>query len=219
MEPDQLMALLAQAQETLNDLRQASDVQAHRRVVSMMQCALAAMPPDSPFRDDALTMLGSALSTGFALTPPDRRLIDDAIDTLSLASAGRDPYALMNLGDALNLVVYDGQISVRDIVALRLPWAHLVYLSACTTASAGTVVPDESMHLSSAFLLAGYTHVVGHSGRSTTSSRCGWPGRRTSCWLIGRQPTHCMRPPARSGPGFTTARAVGPHSSTSVRSP
>ncbi|WP_329173006.1 CHAT domain-containing protein [Streptomyces sp. NBC_01477] len=55
----------------------------------------------------------------------------------------------------------DGDLRVRDIAALRLPAASVAYLSACTTALSGGHLPDETIHISSAFQLAGFSTAIG----------------------------------------------------------
>ncbi|MGC0334130.1 tetratricopeptide (TPR) repeat protein [Streptomyces sp. SAI-170] len=53
-------------------------------------------------------------------------------------------------------------LTVASLTSVRLDQAHLAYLSACSTArSDDTGLADESLHLASAFQLAGYPHVVG----------------------------------------------------------
>lgn len=45
---------------------------------------------------------------------------------------------------------------------ISLDHAHLAYLSACSTANPGTTdFLDEAIHLTSAFQLAGFPHVIG----------------------------------------------------------
>lgn len=59
-----------------------------------------------------------------------------------------------------HLVLHDGPLAVREIANLDLPHARLAYLSACTTAFGGTTLLDESIHIASAFQVAGYPHVI-----------------------------------------------------------
>jgi CHAT domain-containing protein len=51
-------------------------------------------------------------------------------------------------------------LTVVDVARLRLDDAELAFLSACSTARPGRL-PDEAIHLASAFQLAGYRHVIG----------------------------------------------------------
>jgi hypothetical protein len=53
-------------------------------------------------------------------------------------------------------------LTVRDLDATTLDGAHLAFLSACSTAENHSVeLLDEVIHLSSAFLLVGFPHVIG----------------------------------------------------------
>ena len=52
-------------------------------------------------------------------------------------------------------------MTVREIAALDLPEARLAVLSACDTSRTTPHLPDEALHLASAFQLAGYPEVVG----------------------------------------------------------
>jgi hypothetical protein len=52
------------------------------------------------------------------------------------------------------------RLTVTDVARLRLDGAELVFLSACSTARSGVYLPDEAIHLASAFQLAGYRHVI-----------------------------------------------------------
>lgn len=65
---------------------------------------------------------------------------------------------------ASTLVLYDHDIRPLDVAAisrLELTAAELAYLSACTTSRTSPRLADESIHITSAFQLAGYRHVVG----------------------------------------------------------
>ncbi|WP_336054703.1 CHAT domain-containing protein [Streptomyces sp. CA2R101] len=53
-------------------------------------------------------------------------------------------------------------LTVADLAEMRLDSARLAYLSACRTAFMGSVeLIDEAIHLTSAFQLAGFPHVIG----------------------------------------------------------
>ena len=54
----------------------------------------------------------------------------------------------------------DGVLPIGEVGRLDLAGAELAYLSACSTGHAGRRHADESIHLASAFQLAGYRHVV-----------------------------------------------------------
>ncbi|WP_158632677.1 MULTISPECIES: CHAT domain-containing protein [unclassified Amycolatopsis] len=58
------------------------------------------------------------------------------------------------------LRLHDDLLSVSAISRLRLADAELAYLSACSTAQGGVLNVNESIHLASAFQLAGFRHVV-----------------------------------------------------------
>ncbi|MBV8542730.1 MAG: CHAT domain-containing protein [Pseudonocardiales bacterium] len=58
------------------------------------------------------------------------------------------------------LWLHDGPLRLPQIAALRLPHAELAYLSACSTAHHGGRHADETLHLASAFHLAGFRHVI-----------------------------------------------------------
>ncbi|WP_143660436.1 CHAT domain-containing protein [Streptomyces sp. JHA26] len=60
-----------------------------------------------------------------------------------------------------HLLLHDGPLSVLDVSALDLTGVRLAVLSACETSLGAHRVPDESLHLVSAFQLAGYPQVVG----------------------------------------------------------
>jgi len=61
---------------------------------------------------------------------------------------------------ASRLLLTDGPLTVLEIGRLRTPRAYLAYLSACATGRGGTDLADEAIHISSAFQLAGYPHVI-----------------------------------------------------------
>ncbi|GAA1650804.1 CHAT domain-containing protein [Catellatospora bangladeshensis] len=62
------------------------------------------------------------------------------------------------------LLLYDHDrrpLTVRELSRAHLPHAELAYLSACATSHPARTLPDEAVHLTGAFHLAGYGQVVG----------------------------------------------------------
>lgn len=78
-------------------------------------------------------------------------------------------FACHGVGDPENpsnarLLVHDHQrepLTVRRISRLDLPRARLAVLSACETARGAERLADESLHITSAFQVAGYPHAIG----------------------------------------------------------
>lgn len=58
------------------------------------------------------------------------------------------------------LHLHDGVLSIADVSRLDLPDAELAYLSACSTRHTSYRHADESIHLASAFQIAGFRHVI-----------------------------------------------------------
>ncbi|MFD7839459.1 CHAT domain-containing protein [Streptomyces sp. NPDC059761] len=68
-----------------------------------------------------------------------------------------DPMSLFESG----LILHDGRLTALDVAAQHPSTAVLAVLSACSTSQGGFLLPDEAVHLSASFQLAGYPHVVG----------------------------------------------------------
>jgi hypothetical protein len=84
----------------------------------------------------------------------------------SLPGAGWVHFACHGYSDVADpsrghLALHESELSVREVTGLDLSHAEFALLSACATARGGTALPDESIHLTAAFHLAGYRHVVG----------------------------------------------------------
>ncbi|WP_157736829.1 CHAT domain-containing protein [Actinoalloteichus hoggarensis] len=58
------------------------------------------------------------------------------------------------------LHLWDEPLTVLDVAELRLEHAEFAFLSACSTATGGTTLPDEAIHLAAALQLAGYRQVI-----------------------------------------------------------
>lgn len=59
-----------------------------------------------------------------------------------------------------SLILHGDALFLSEISELNLDHAELAYLSACSTAARGGRLTDESLHLASAFQLAGFRHVI-----------------------------------------------------------
>lgn len=75
-------------------------------------------------------------------------------------------HAVTGAGDLSEsrLLLHDHQVkplTIADITRLHLSGAVLAYLSACETSSVRRELADEAVHLTGAFLIAGYNHVIG----------------------------------------------------------
>ena len=55
----------------------------------------------------------------------------------------------------------DTALTVAEIAQLDLPDADLAFLSACNTTDTAPRLVDEAVHITGAFHLAGYRHVIG----------------------------------------------------------
>lgn len=58
------------------------------------------------------------------------------------------------------LLLHDGVLTVADQAGLLLSHAEFAFLSSCSTALSGWVLPDEAVHISTALQFSGYRHVV-----------------------------------------------------------
>ena len=59
------------------------------------------------------------------------------------------------------LFLYDDQLTLWEIMRLRIPQCKFAFLSACQTATGDKELPDESVHLAAGMLAAGCHGVVG----------------------------------------------------------
>jgi len=59
------------------------------------------------------------------------------------------------------LSLYDGHLTIRDIVGQNLPSADFAFLSACHSAAGDKVLANEALHLAAAMQFAGFRGVVG----------------------------------------------------------
>jgi CHAT domain-containing protein len=57
--------------------------------------------------------------------------------------------------------LYDGKLTLLELISQALPHAELAFLSACETASEDPELPDEIVQLAAGMLSAGYKSVIG----------------------------------------------------------
>jgi CHAT domain-containing protein len=57
--------------------------------------------------------------------------------------------------------LYDGKLTLANLMNLSLSQADLAFLSACQTASGDQTLPEEAVHLAAGMLSVGYKSVVG----------------------------------------------------------
>ncbi|MGW4528984.1 CHAT domain-containing protein [Amycolatopsis sp. NPDC004378] len=111
---------------------------------------------------------GEAEAAVAATHLPDARLLARATPGSVLAALDTATHAhfachaTVDLDDpsAGHLVLHDGSLSISDIAARHSKHASFAYLSACDTSRTSDDLADESIHLSSAFQLAGFQHVI-----------------------------------------------------------
>ncbi|KAK0217038.1 CHAT domain-containing protein [Armillaria fumosa] len=76
---------------------------------------------------------------------------------LHLACHGhQDQDTPLNSGFALE----DGSLTVRKLFEMQIPCARLAFLSACSTAAGHERLPDESIHLGTTMLFAGFPNII-----------------------------------------------------------
>lgn len=97
------------------------------------------------------------------LLHPTREAVLSALPHYSLVHFACHGQINQENPDASGLILGDSTatpLTIADINAIR-PSGGLVFLSASETAVADPELPDEALHMSGAFLLAGYQHVIG----------------------------------------------------------
>jgi CHAT domain-containing protein len=137
-----------------------------------MRSVIVAMPttdlnePLAHVRREAGTVAALLPDTTVLIDPPPTKravlelLTDSAVAHFACHSVA-DPHRPA-AGKLLLHDHHDDPLTVADVMAHRLDHGRLAYLSACRTAVvAATDLIDEVTHLTTAFQLAGYPHVVG----------------------------------------------------------
>lgn len=120
------------------------------RAVAALRRALSDAGPDEAL---ILAQLAESQATLSAMTD-DTGLLREAVATARRA-ADRAP------DDPLTRIMPDLDLTFAEIAARRGGWGRLGYLSACETTYTPRTLADEAIHLTSAFLLVGFSGVIG----------------------------------------------------------
>jgi tetratricopeptide (TPR) repeat protein len=107
--------------------------------------------------------LSVKMPDAYRLPEPTRQTVLQALPAHATAHFACHGYANLIDPGASELVMPDRKtepLTLRDISALQLN-ARLAYLSACDTVVVRENLADEAVHLTGAFHLAGYQHVIG----------------------------------------------------------
>jgi hypothetical protein len=97
------------------------------------------------------------------LARPTRSAVMQALPSHSIVHFSCHGHADMSDPAGGQLILYDHQanpLTVADIGALQID-ASLAYLSACETTRTSPALANEAVHITGAFHLAGYRHVIG----------------------------------------------------------
>jgi len=154
---------------TVRALASTTDAGAVTNAVTEADAATLIVPvPDLP--GGALPGVATETDAIKALIPSARVIENPNLDSVlaalpkhRIAHFACHGFADWDLPAASHLVLADHAttpLTVADITALRVD-ADLAYLSACNTAVTVPRLTDESLHITGAFHLAGYRHVIG----------------------------------------------------------
>ncbi|MEU4446088.1 CHAT domain-containing protein [Actinosynnema sp. NPDC050801] len=126
----------------------------------------------STHTDERTRVLRSAIdeahdvAVGYGVKVLDAAVLDKPFLVQRIGTASDLHVALHAISDATDpsrsrLRLGTHSLSMSEIAALRVEGAGLAYLSACETTLTTVALADEAIHLTAAFQLAGFPHVVG----------------------------------------------------------
>jgi CHAT domain/Tetratricopeptide repeat len=134
---------------------------ADRTVIIAVPDAPGAPPLDGVIAEaDALTKL---IPDSYLLPHPTRDSVLAALPIHRVAHFACHGYADWNNPSASRLILYDYEttpLTIADISGRHLS-SGLAFLSACNTATTSPALANEAVHITGAFHLAGYQHVIG----------------------------------------------------------
>ncbi|KAG8740182.1 hypothetical protein FRC10_004621 [Ceratobasidium sp. 414] len=157
---------------TLSSLLQALDSNSTPRPTRMLLVSQPATPPSNPLscvneeRDGIIASLHQPKFHDHA----EATVLHDSAGRVAEVKSMLPRHELLHLAchgkqdknDPLEsaILLFDGNLTLREIIKTPLPSAELVYLSACQTATGDTDSPDESLSLAGGFLFSGYRSAV-----------------------------------------------------------
>ncbi|KAI3571141.1 CHAT domain-containing protein [Fusarium oxysporum f. sp. albedinis] len=108
-----------------------------------------------------------------ALTHPSADQVLEVLKTCRIAH-----FACHGKSDTFDPCNSEDRLTVQPVSGLRLRYAQIAYLSACSTAeNKAAGLSDEVIHVVSGFQVAGFPHVVG----------CLWPAGDSECVEVSRR--------------------------------
>jgi tetratricopeptide (TPR) repeat protein len=118
---------------------------------------------DLPSAPEELAVVARHFPMAVTLAGPDatQEATLAAIRSASIAHFGCHAVIVPADPSRGRLLVHDGAILIAQLQALPAWRRGLAFLSACDTASARGEIPDEFVHLASAFQVIGFEHVIG----------------------------------------------------------
>lgn len=116
--------------------------------------------PRLPGVDEEVGVLASTVPRARVLRQPRREAVLMALRSHPLVHFACHGYADLDQPRASQLILEDAPLTVSDISAQLLS-GRLAYLSACDSTVTAPALANESLHITGAFQLAGYQHVIG----------------------------------------------------------
>jgi hypothetical protein len=120
--------------------------------------------PRLPHAASEVSLLATKLTGADLLEHPGPDQVVDALPGHAIAHFACHGVARWDDPGSSSLILREhgtAPLTVRKISGLRLSDTRLAYLSACETSISSEQLADETVHIASAFQLAGYQHVVG----------------------------------------------------------
>ncbi|MER5406037.1 CHAT domain-containing protein [Streptomyces sp. NPDC002769] len=133
-------------------------------IVAVAEAPDAGSPPLEGVREEATRLARRPGARLLLAEDAVRQSVLDALPHHAWAHFACHAVGALSGAAAGHVVLHDhatAPLTLSDIARLRLPEAELAYLSACETTSGRREFADEALHITGAFHMAGFTHVVG----------------------------------------------------------